>query len=862
MSKNQPKRTTENRPVNSDDMTRFGDSLSDFDADFDVSEPLQSSRPNMAVLGEYMLLDRLGIGGMGQVFRAEHRTMNRHVALKILNRKIASRRDLLELFFHEIRAVAKLMHPNIVTAFDAGTYCQVHYLVMELVVGDVLSQRISKYGPMSTGEAVSVLEQAASALSYAHGQGIVHRDIKPSNLMLTQDGTLKILDFGLAMIGQTVDAMNEEATEAKSTLLGTPEYMSPEQIENPNATDGRSDLYSLGATLFYLLTGKPMFQGDKMQVAMAQLRQKPLALYLARSDTDLRLDAIFQRLVAKKPSERYRNAEDLLRELRQLNLVAERAVSTGKIVLNSAAAETTSIVANKSTLSRKSQVVAIDLGMLASTAAVYDQEAGPQIVIHDDGNATQLRNMLWSAGEQVRIGADALELRKTHPEHVFHSIQRWIGARQITRPFGGRICPPEVLLAALLRKIMWAAGKQAHYSSHAILTVPSCYDQLHRRSIQQACQIAGINLVQLVDKPIAAALNWWDVNRRLNAVPNSPQKILVVHLGGSGMEASIVQCSRGSIVQLSNAGDWKFGLLRWQHAVAEFFTKRLEQKTGKSIKDDVVGATRLQRTIELAIDHLTRSHSVELRFEWMGATIRQSFSQQDLMNIAERLVKELENAIKQALKVAHVEAAEIRHVLLVGNMMRIKPLQDVVKSALGAKVSATVLDKTDLAMGAAIAAQKCSELTTQSDLPEVTGCASYDIAVVASESQSSRRPHILIPKGTALPHEGSRSLRFKNAGCGHPAAVLQLIESTSKGRTNWHKLGNCLPNEYFPKRTESDYLNLRFQIDGSGVLHSQLVWPAGNQAVPVQLCSESLLLAEEILDWQKWLETILLCSGS
>ena len=126
--------------------------------------------------------------------------MNRQVALKILSRTIADRPDLLERFFHEIRAVAKLMHPNIVTAFDAGSAGGVHYLVMELVAGELLSRRVARLGPLSTALAVDILVQAAHGLEYAHSQGVIHRDIKPSNLMLSHTGTLKILDFGLAQL--------------------------------------------------------------------------------------------------------------------------------------------------------------------------------------------------------------------------------------------------------------------------------------------------------------------------------------------------------------------------------------------------------------------------------------------------------------------------------------------------------------------------------------------------------------------------------------------------------------------------------------------------------------------------------------
>ncbi|MEM7560740.1 MAG: serine/threonine-protein kinase, partial [Planctomycetota bacterium] len=211
-----------------DESTRLGggedDSLEVDALDFDYDS--REIKTNLAgVLGEYILLDPIGAGGMGKVFRAEHRTMNRQVALKILSDEFAGKKALLQQFFSEIRAVAKLMHPNIVTAFDAGSSGSIHYLVMELVEGNALSATVKREGPMTMAGAVSVLEQAGRALSYAHSLGIVHRDIKPGNMMLTHDGILKILDFGLARIS------NQQVLTGKKKryFMGTPEYMSPEQ---------------------------------------------------------------------------------------------------------------------------------------------------------------------------------------------------------------------------------------------------------------------------------------------------------------------------------------------------------------------------------------------------------------------------------------------------------------------------------------------------------------------------------------------------------------------------------------------------------------------------------------------------------
>jgi len=291
-------------------------------ASISAETPLdQDANTKLPILGEYLIEQKIGAGGMGQVFRARHRTMDREVAIKILPRALSEDVIAIDRFYSEVRATARLMHPNIVTAFDAGCHrsgtAPVHYLVMELILGEVLSDRIARTGPLNANEVVEILKQSASALEYAHMQGIVHRDIKPSNMMLTPNGVLKILDFGLAVLRDRM----EHSGKTETQLVGTVEFMSPEQINAPESVDHRTDLYSLGATIFTLLTGRPMFHGETVQTALAQINRKPPALYEVRSDVDIRLDSVFQALVAKNPDDRCQSATELLAKLIKLNLI-------------------------------------------------------------------------------------------------------------------------------------------------------------------------------------------------------------------------------------------------------------------------------------------------------------------------------------------------------------------------------------------------------------------------------------------------------------------------------------------------------------------------------------------------------------
>jgi len=861
-----------------DDVTRMsahGDHLDGDhadDDDFVVNEAIpDASAGPLGLLGEYLLLNRIGAGGMGEVFRAEHRTMNRHVAVKILSRKIAGSPQLLERFFHEIRAVAKLMHPNIVTAFDAGSQNGVHFLVMELVEGEMLSRRVARLGPLSTVEVVHVLHQAADALDYAHRMGIVHRDIKPGNMMLTHEGRLKILDFGLATFNKSAG----ENTPQKKMFMGTPEYMSPEQVEHPDSVDGRSDLYSLGATLFYMISGRTMFSGEQMQVALAQLRLKPPALYEVRSDVDLRLDAIFQRLVAKNPDDRFSTAAELSKVLQQLHLIPQQAPApafssnaSGPSVAGSSFVKgigrllgdhSTRIATKTSTFAAKIQPVAIDLGMLASTVAYCDPQGSPQIFDPRSGSGQHLRNMLWSDGEHLKVGSDASEMRKTQPERIFHSLQRWIGAKEISRTLGSRQATPEVLIGAILQQLMTSARGTLPNATHAVVTVPSCYDQMHRRAIQVACQIAGIELLQLLDKPLALALSWVDVQSKFTSnVETKVRKLLVVHLGGTGLEASVIRVEGATVHALGSCGDWQLGSLLWQSQLANFFSQQLIELTGKAIREDVAAATRLQRTIELSMDRLTRSPKVDVRFEWLGKSIEQTVTQVGFIKLAPALGESIAKMINGACKLAKCEIAEIDEVLLVGSMMHMRPLQDLVRSLLPHAPSPHLLEKSDIARGAALQSRYLGSLEpANSKVAHAIPSSAYDFGLLAMDPVSGKgSPRVLLEKSSPLPTTISKNLRgdqLANVGS------LQIIESTRLGGDTWHRLGAIKPNEAFPGRLPADPLQLRLVVDESGLFEAYLAWPAGNRQVSFGK-HENSLDAAQIVHWKSWLETALLCS--
>jgi eukaryotic-like serine/threonine-protein kinase len=265
-------------------------------------------------VGKYVITDCIGRGGNGIVYKARHQLMQRFVALKTLDaRNLHHDSDALERFKREIEIVSQLEHPNVVRALDVLQTRTQTYLVLEFVNGQDLSVVIKERGLLPVREACYYAIQAARALHYAHGQGIVHRDVKPANLLLTMDKVVKLSDLGLAKLFQ---GEQEAELRAKGLCLGTPEFMAPEQAENAHAGDPRSDIYSLGATLFHLLTGQLPVKGDSYLHCLKHLlTAPPRPLLQARPNAPPELAAIVDRMRERDPAARPANAVEVIQLL-------------------------------------------------------------------------------------------------------------------------------------------------------------------------------------------------------------------------------------------------------------------------------------------------------------------------------------------------------------------------------------------------------------------------------------------------------------------------------------------------------------------------------------------------------------------
>lgn len=281
------------------------------------ADRLAARKSHGLLLGNYRVLERIGEGGMGVVFRGEHVRMRRTVAIKVLPLSTGPGDRMLRRFLSEMRTLAQLQHANIVSAIDDGETAgggpdqpALYYFVMEYVPGSDLEDLIANQGPLPVPKACSLIYQVASALAQAHDHNLVHRDIKPSNIRVTPDGQAKLLDFGL------VRHFHHRLTE-EGTVLGTLDYISPEQARDASSVDIRADIYSLGATFFWCLTGHAPFPatGTVAENLIRRLTQKPPSLRIINPQMSAELDAVLQRMMACNPDERYPTPQAVMNAL-------------------------------------------------------------------------------------------------------------------------------------------------------------------------------------------------------------------------------------------------------------------------------------------------------------------------------------------------------------------------------------------------------------------------------------------------------------------------------------------------------------------------------------------------------------------
>ncbi len=383
------------------------------------ADEVYKGRGKSLTLGNYVLMEKIGAGGMGQVFKARHRLMDRLVAIKMLPKAVMNDPSAITRFEREVKAAAKISHPNIVTAHDADQAQGIHFLVMEFVEGVDLSVLVRKSGLLPVDKAVNYVLQAARGLEAAHKQGIIHRDIKPANILLDRDGTIKILDMGLARLGTDGEVARQADLTQTGAIMGTVDYMAPEQAVNPKTADGRADIYSLGCSLFFLLTGKPIYDGETLPAKiMAHQNEAIPSMRAIRPDVPEPVAAVFCKMVAKQAADRYQNMSELIADLERR--AGDQALPSSVPPASgsgSGPGPGTMNVADQPTLPPRAAgqvlVAATSQADVATPAEVDGQQRRLQKLLHDQNYDVAIPMLVKLAGRKEPLFHDAAAWAKS-----------------------------------------------------------------------------------------------------------------------------------------------------------------------------------------------------------------------------------------------------------------------------------------------------------------------------------------------------------------------------------------------------------------------------------------------------------------
>jgi serine/threonine protein kinase len=911
----------------------------------------EESAPLPEILGGYRVGKRLGKGGMGEVYLAEHRSMGRMVAIKVLPSHWLGRAGSVERFNEEIRAASRLMHPNIVTAFDAGQAEGIHYLAMEYVDGKTLSQIVAEEGPMSIGDATSGIRQAAFALHHAHAAGIVHRDVKPGNLMRSREGTIKLLDLGLARFSRQWHNANEtpeseihrSARELKArsdspspieqvdddslrplsspkrSLMGTLAFISPEQLEDPESADFRSDQYSLGATLFFLLVGHPPFPGETIDQVYGHRHGEIPDLMSFRQDVDLTLANIVTRMLAKSPAQRYGSMDEVARAMAPYD--NDRSTPAWVLDFSQRKIDADGSTANDAShttgqASRKTvSVIGVDLGITHAATAIGlgNGQCSAGRPGFSNGKPQSLFRMAVAeiaAGSgadapQVLFENAAYELRVNHPHCVSHCQMMYYGRDDMLRRIGGRMCPPVVTTALCLRRLVgntlmnhqtaasslsMSAASETGVGANSIksvlgatwqrhgswpegvaITVPSCYDQLHRRAIYTAARIAGLPAVRLIDRGIAIArhafgsprssevsqttshassTNSWPLSRTDAA---KTQTVLYVGLTGQALDVAIIRKRGNKIEQLASAGHWRSGGMVWSSRLVEIIQSRLagmqeQAKKPVASRSRLSYATKVQIAGERAMNSLLLLPETKVEIRHHDETEAVMVSRSEWLAACEDLLAAIEVAIADACRRAETPVEDLSRCLIHGPILRLPMIRTRIFASLVPDTPVDFFDPSDAAAGAAACLR--AELPGQrGEILPVQSRASHSVGFVVADARGKRKIMPIINRGTPTPARTNRQLSGK-AKDEH--LTLALVESSGLQDESWQTLGRHRmmvdAGEQSPTRT------IGLEVDINGLLSVHLERPDLGRTVKLPALPEMPVSADQWEDWREWVE--------
>ena len=823
------------------------------------------------ILGNYVILDQIGSGGMGAVFKAEHRRMRRPVVLKVLQPRNAEAEVALKRFEREIVAAGQLSHPNIVTAFDAGVDADLHYLVMEYVEGCDLSSLVKREGPLGVERALDLIIQSARGLAYAHARGIVHRDVKPSNLLVDIEGTVRVLDLGLARLAWNPGQIcsEEEPVTETNQIVGTVDYMSPEQADGSGQIDGRSDIYSLACTFYRLLTGQPPYSGDSLVAKLVAHRTAEIPLLReARDDVPEALDRVYQRMMSKRPEDRYPTMQaaidvlskclDDLQRGSHRESPAPRApwMAPGGLPAEAtqmiqAVEDTDGAQTNAGMTARDELAVGIDLGTTYSVLAYRTPDGRLQTFTNAEGDKATPSVVLFD-DQEVIIGKEAIKAMATDMELIAESAKRELGHRHFHKCFAGATYPPEALQAWILNKLRCDAWQTLGRFQKVVITVPAYFDEVRRKATQDAGFMAGFEVLDIINEPTAAAISFGHELARAGLASDSrPQMILVYDLGGGTFDVSVLEMHPNRFLTLATDGDVRLGGRDWDQRLVDYVAAQAIRQTGVDPREEPNSLGRLLCECEEAKRALSVRHQTQILLDVHGSSVPVPITREEFQAMTQDLLERTTFTVEKTLRASGLKWEQIDRILLVGGMSRMPAVVQRMAELSGKQPDRTISPDEAVAHGAALhAATFLDRQQGRDPLFEIRNVNAHSLGVAAVDPLTKRRQTaVLIPKNSALPATARRVFTTRRQN--QRSILVQIVEGESESPNDCVQIGRCtvrdLP-EALPAHTP---VEVRFRYEQNGRLGVRVRVAGTETDLRYDIDRENMLDDQQLRFWRK-----------
>lgn len=791
------------------------------------------------VLGNYLIIDRIGKGGMGTVYKARHRWMQRVVAIKVIDApEVNASDDLMRRFQREVRAAAKLSHPNIVTAFDADRAAGSFYLVMEFVQGHDLGSEVTEHGSMSVPKAVACVLQAARGLAHAHSQGIIHRDIKPRNLLLADSGIVKVLDLGLARVSDSQRRADESLSMDGSQsvgLLGTIDFMSPEQAEDARKADVPSDIYSLGCTLFYLLSGHSPYERENWFDTLVAHQSEPVpSLNQYRSDVPVGLQQIIERMLAKVPGDRFASMneviqaltpfdddsdfqvrDDVLDESEAASGSETRIFDSASFAIHQPAIDSTSDT--KAPKRAMGAVLGIDIGADSLRMATLDQDLRPTSVPNFEGSLATPAALFVTPKKAILTGTEAASCLETDARHGWERIPSFLGEARMVRAIYGQKVPPEIALGLLLDRVCQDARARIGKAQNTFLTVPHVYDDSQRVAVLDAARLAGLEQVQLIDELEAAALAYLQLAPGFGD-PNPAENScwMLVQLGACNASVGIFQQVKRHAVMLGSHGDPGLGGHLWDQALIDYSADAYQKRYGHDPRKNQQTLLQLARRCEAAKRALSREQEVQIEVQGDDGAARIQMTRSRFQRHTAPLIDRLIELCRNALRSAGKEWNELDRVVLSGGSTRMPAVRRTLAQLFGKEPKAIPFPDESLAMGAAISALTSPHADTGIVGWKVDPICHWNLGIVLPAGPDKQVFSSVFASGTKLPATVHRTFRVRKPG----TQVLSLAIAQVAPHPSQEKraIGKLIIKISDPKTEVGAPLEMQFHLLSDGRL--------------------------------------------